>query len=178
VADLSGEVNYRNFGQAKQVSSKYLSDAQDNFYGGWYFEVAAARPTVDYADKPTGDAVASLSQAMINGAYETFEFNEPQNILDLYLDFWYKYDNVNPRLFIFVSNNPRATFYNYYVNTININGAGAAPTVWTKRTIKLDQRAGGIVNYKPILVRAKNIALYSDNAVGTLKWSGFTIRRL
>jgi len=182
---VSGEVNYRNFAGTPGKNPKYLSDSLTNWYGNWSAGGGGAAIGIAYDNLPIGDAIARITRAVSQFGTNIFEFNEPQNIDGLQLEFYVKAENADVQLYLDISPSPAATWnappYGYRL----LYAGGACPTVWTKQTIALGKQSfnpvGGLtVNRSLPYTRCKSLVFYRDLpvAVRTLEISGMTIRRL
>ena len=177
---MSGEINYRSFGQAKQVAPKYLSDQLSGYYGNWACYVAGA-PSIAYDNlPPDGSVLARVYRSLNNDNAIGFDFNEFQFLRELQLDFYLKCSINGPAIYLDAANTPTASLAGAFVLTL-LNAAGAAPTVWTKYSIKIQpwNAANNRTNY--ILARAKCLAFYtatSGTQPYTLEVAGMTVRRL
>jgi len=185
----SGEINMRSFGQAKMVSSKYLSDSLTPWYGSWETEGGAA-VSIAYNNLAIGDSIARIYRS-IAANFQSIEikFNDPQNLNELYVDFLYKCDDPDPEIIIiFGMQAPGGAVTDY--TFFRVNADGACPVVWTRKTLKVSTwpvgaggGTGGLGRTSPSVVwrRVKTIQLLAQNIAAfprTLEIGGFTIRRL
>jgi hypothetical protein len=173
----------RSFSGTPGKNPKYLSDSLTPWYGTWT-RTGPGLPNIGYTGLPIGDAIARIYYQIVNpnGAI-AIEFNEPQNVYGRQVEFYYKWDDPDARTFIYFSGNPFASYTTSYI-AVELNADGAAPTVWTKKSINPEAKpigyASSLTGVNAMLCRLKTIVFYgfSMTAPRTLEISGMTVRRL
>lgn len=171
-------VNFRNFGQAKQVLPKYLTDSITPWWGAW--SVNAGVFEILFDTLPIGDAIARLKvTAAGTPTYFILRFNETQNLSNYVLDWWEKCEDNASQLRMFATTFPGSlTDYSAYYS---VWAAGSAPTVWTRKIISLSAFTTlfGSASKNTTISKVKDIWFYHDSTtVGKyLTISGMTFRR-
>ena len=168
-------VNFRNFGQAKQVLPKYLSDSLTPWWGNW--SVGADVLGISYTNLPPIDVLAKVTISVAVGLYAAHRitFNIPQNLNGYVLEYWIR------------GNTPPATartYVNLDAGRYMYTGSPAVTTVWTKRTYSIpspsDFTQYGLLPKSVISSRVGYIYLEYWNAVAPydVEIAGFNLRRL
>jgi len=188
VADLSGEVNYRNFAGTPGKNPKYLSDSLTPWYGTWTGIGGVGSPAVAYDNLPSdGTIVGRIWKNLTNSGTIALEFTNPQNINECELSFYIKAENADCQLYLMLSANPAATYTTQPYCYRLLYGAGASPTVWTSRTFILKRNGsgftlpGGIIpEHEVIFQSCKSINIYRDAPAPNriIELAGLNIRRL
>jgi hypothetical protein len=176
---MSGEVDYRTFAGRPSPKPKYLSDSLVNYYGAW--AATGGAPTILYSGLPTGDCIGKISKPVNSSDKMGFNFNNIQNLNNYVIDIWYKYSDANPYTYLYVIDSDVVSFAlprSYYL----MNGAGAAPLVWTHNIIpfNLFTPSSNTVSLPLVGILARAVLLYVGVVVAanTLEIAGMTIRRL
>jgi len=168
VADLSGEVNYRNFAGTPGKNPKYLSDSLTPWYGTW----GGAGLSIAYTNlPPDGTIIAKIVDTIAAGYDEVgFTFKEPQNLNDCMLEFWYKATGIAAANNLLINN----VGANYLYRNIG------APAAWTFYSLNLPRSHSGGTTSKILTAQRIRSITFAGNiaAPWTIEVAGFTIRRL
>ena len=174
-------VNFRNFGQAKQVLPKYLSDSLTPWWGAWFPNIGTLNIAYDNLP-PASGVLARLWMNDANAGQKVFYFlyNARINQNGYVIDFWSKCQDNAPQLTLFMQNT---------VDTVNIMNtsypyaSGSAPIVWTRHIIPLDSLSypANPLRYSRSCVNSQinRYLFYWDLAQNkTIELAGVHIRRL
>ena len=176
---ISGEINYRNFGQAKMVAPKFLSDsltpALGNYYGTWTnFNYVQS---IAYDNLPPEPGVLARLNFVSPGGVSglAFTFNEPQYLNGATLEFWIRKTAGGAGNFLLYVQKI-AGILQYY-KTI-----AALPGTWTKYTVAIPDLTStrqGNQSQTQVAARVSSFDI-DQNIVGayTIDIAGFTVRRL
>jgi len=173
-------VNFRNFGQAKQVLPKYLSDSLTPWWGVW---TAVQTTGIAFDDLPPEPGVLARLYRTINagdgGAFQ-FEFNTPQNLNGMAIEFWIKCTTSDPGSLCYTNHVVGGGFLVY-----NMYADNAYPIVWTKLLLPTSVFSYSSTPASPYrtgsLARTKTFSMYVHGITAppvTLSLAGFNIRRL
>jgi len=191
--DISGEVDYRRYAGTPSPKPKYLSDSLTPWYGAWRVG-GVSTLSIDYTNLPIGSAVAKIVGDIVAGEVLVFDFggvvappiglqnfSSNKNIVE----FYYKCSVNNPRVVLFMLRtrwgfpDPAGYF------TIELNIAGAAPTVWTYKSFQIPTGFSTFVpgtttgrSREEVISQIKEFAWNLPAFAAQIQVSGFTIRRL
>jgi hypothetical protein len=181
-------VNFRNFGQAKQVLPKYLSDSLTPWWGNWAVQRPADGSTFSIAfdNLPVGDAIARVFGTQMANGGPGIVFNTPQNLNNMFIDMRFKASVAGATNMYIQLNNDIIPLPAGYNAVYCYAQAGAVPTVWTRYTLNVSeiQTKTGFGTISPVeisalLTRVKSVMLYASIAGPPIdiNISAFTIRR-
>ena len=165
---MSGEVNYRNFGNAKMTSPRYLSDTLTP----WCGTLGGTGLSIAYTNlPPDGTIIAKIVDTIATGYDEVgITFKEPQNLNDCMLEFWYKATGIAAANNLLINN----VGSNYLYRNIG------APAAWTFYSLNLPRsHSGGTTSKITTAQRIRTITFAGNIAAPwTIEVAGFNVRRL